>query len=67
MARHANLNWTLPDKLQEWGQVNAALLMDIRDELRKLNAVLACQNFQDIPRILRRVSVNTAKPRKAKN
>jgi hypothetical protein len=38
-----------------------AVLMDIRDELRSIRAVLQCGNFQAIPRVLRRISSNTAK------
>jgi hypothetical protein len=47
--------------------------MDLRDELRlmrgeleRLNRLLHCENFTRIPRVLRRISANTAKPRKAK-
>ena len=43
-----------------------ALLSDIREELRTLNRVFACSNTQAIPRILRRISANTAKPKKKK-
>lgn len=35
-----------------WERVRVALLMDIRDELQQLNRVLACSNFQAIPRKL---------------
>ncbi|BAQ16071.1 hypothetical protein [Methyloceanibacter caenitepidi] len=63
MARKKNVNWDLPDK-NSWDAANLALLMDIRDELQKLNALLACRNFTDIPTILRGIRTNTAKPRK---
>jgi hypothetical protein len=43
-----------------------AVLMDLRDELKAIRAILECHNTQAIPRILRRISANTAKPRKAK-
>ena len=36
MHRHADVTWTLPDQLT-WEQVNAAILMDIRHQLRELN------------------------------
>ncbi len=42
------------------------VLIDIRDELQALNRLLACPNFIGIPRTLRRISANTAKPRKRK-
>jgi hypothetical protein len=32
-----------------------AVLMDIRDELKSLNAIFKCKNFQDIPKILRSI------------
>lgn len=46
-----------------------AVLMDIRDELKIVSqrlSVLGCSNFLAIPRTLKRISRNTAKPRKAK-
>lgn len=57
-----------------------SVLMDIRDELKSLNSksefirentlavksTLSCSNFQRVPRILERISANTAKPRKKK-
>ena len=47
-----------------WDGVQTAVLMDIRDELKKLNQLLGCENFIAIPSILRAVRANTAKPRK---
>lgn len=50
----------------DWGKVPIAVLMDIRDELKKMNAtlsVLNCSNFIAIPEILRKVSRNTTKPK----
>jgi hypothetical protein len=41
-----------------------ALLMDIRDELQRLNEVLHCSNFLAVPRKLDRIARNTAKPRR---
>lgn len=43
-----------------------ATLMDIRDEMKKLNRVFECYNFQRIPRVLDRISANTHKPKKRK-
>jgi len=72
MARHKDENWNLnegsPNKTG--GEtvpsetVTNALLMDIRDELKRLNAVLHCTNFLDIPRQLRLICQNTTKPKK---
>lgn len=43
------------------------VLMDIRDELQKLNAVFSCHNFQQIPGVLRGIRRNTAKPKRRKS
>jgi hypothetical protein len=48
-------------------QAQLAVLMDIRVELQTLNRVLACPNFQAIPQTLKRISRNTAKPRKPRS
>lgn len=68
-TRFKDLNWALPLssdslRIQSWDHVKIALLMDIRDELKQLNCVLGCSNFQNVPHLLRRISANTAKPRK---
>lgn len=59
MARHKNGNWTLNDPVKTWDEVQAALLMDIRDELKELNRTLACYRVSrmsdDINRIDRRL------------
>lgn len=65
--RHANADWKLRTAL-DGGVYNTdvthALLMDIRAELRKLNRVLECPNFQDIPHRLTAIEKNTRKPRR---
>lgn len=53
-------------KIETWEQVGIAALYDIRDELKELNRLLHCSNFQNIPRKLDRISFNTAKKRKRK-
>jgi hypothetical protein len=40
------------------------VLLDLRDELKRLNTLLHCSNFVAMPAILRRISRNTAKKRK---
>lgn len=50
-----------------WTNAQLAALYDIRDELKRLNSVLNCPNFQAIPRKLDRISKNTAKPRKRRS
>jgi hypothetical protein len=66
--RHKDGAWAIPTdtdgRISGWTYVPIALLMDIRDELKSLNALLHCPNFQAIPRKLDRISKNTAKPRK---
>lgn len=67
--RVANRNWWPAEEngqVPSWERVNLAVLMDLRDELQKLNALLGCRNFTEIPQTLRRISANTAKKRKAK-
>lgn len=49
-----------------WEKVGIAALYDIRDELKRLNVLLHCANFLDVPRRLERIARNTAKPRKRK-
>ena len=43
-----------------------ACLMDIRDELKRLNSLLYCPNFTSIPHKLQRIALNTKSRRKRK-
>lgn len=76
MARHKDLNWSLPEgvpnssggRTHEPINVHSALLMDIRDELRAmnremraLNATIQCPNFIRIPRKLEAIRAAIAK------
>lgn len=68
--RLKNLAWGLPP-LDEHGcasydTIQTALLMDIRDELQRLNRTLECPNAQAIPGLLRKIEANTRKQRKKK-
>lgn len=59
MARHKNASWDLPaatvsDPIS-WEHVRVGLLMDIRDELLTLNALLRCPNFVGIPKTLQNI------------
>ena len=70
-TRHKDTNWELTGTTH--ADVQCALLMDIRDELklvtaemRRMNSVIQCSNFIAIPEVLRRISRNTAKPRRKK-
>lgn len=70
MPRFKDVEWDLdsapgaPNRAASWDVVNRALLMDIRDELKKLNRVFECYNFVRIPRVLDRIQRNTAKKKK---
>ena len=74
MARHRNANWTLSGsdsplderEPQSWEQVSIAVLMDIREELQRLNSLLHCHNFLEFPRVLRQIRRNTTKKKKAR-
>jgi hypothetical protein len=80
MSNGRHINWELnKDASGNFLTSTATLgvLMDIRDELEKLNRVFKCSNFISIPRVLKcsnfisiprvlRISANTAKPRKKK-
>ena len=59
-TRHKNANWNLNEK-PDWHGVTVAVLMDIRDELQRLNHLLHCQNFQGFPHAIRRIDRRLAK------
>jgi hypothetical protein len=67
-TRHKNVQWNLGDRegRSTWDQVIGALLMDIRDELQRINNVLHCSNFLEIPHKLDSIKRNTAKKRNVK-
>ena len=60
-TRHKDGNWSLPTNsngnIRDWTLVQVALLMDLRDELKKLNRTFDCPNFQAMPRFLRRAAI----------
>jgi hypothetical protein len=72
MARHKDANWNLTGpKIGTWDEVKAALLMDVRDELkevnqqlRNLNSIFNCSNFLSIPRVVAEISHNTKKTKR---
>jgi hypothetical protein len=65
-------NWDLQLTIGDDGNtadnstLQLAVLCVIRDELKKLNGLLHCQNFIEIPSILRSVRRNTAKKKRPK-
>lgn len=68
MARHKDCNWDLPDRelsgKYSWDTVQTSILMDIRDELKRMNARLNCPRFIEIPYVLEKIEKNTRKKRK---
>ncbi len=61
MARRKDVNWNISEPTQTWVEVQAAILMDIRDELKELNRTVGCYNARAIPYILRGIRKNTQK------
>jgi hypothetical protein len=52
---HRNLHWSIwrdEEGSAEPDQVQIAVMQDIRDELQKLNELLGCINFRNIPHVL---------------
>lgn len=66
--RRANVTWNVAaeDGTISWEGVTAAVLMDIRDELQKLNRVLACPAFLGIPVRLQAIQRNTTRRKRKK-
>ncbi len=67
--------WVYSDKHndREWSWMQLEMLESVRNvmeevraELKRINSTLQCSQFQAIPSTLRRISRNTAKPRKKK-
>lgn len=70
-TRYRNRNWSVVDDCGNLshsvkGGAILATLMDIRDELQRLNTLLHCPNFAEIPKSLVSIKRNTAKPRPQK-
>ena len=59
-----DLDWLVADEhgdMPTWERIGIAVLMDIRRELRRLNAAIYCQNFLAMPHHLKRIARNTEK------
>jgi hypothetical protein len=68
-TRRKDVNWRLnelPSGNAPTDDAQLAVLMDIRDELKRLNSVLHCTNFLAIPSKLDAIRRNTAKKRRKK-
>jgi hypothetical protein len=59
-----NGKWTRESIRTQLAENSRDLLEQILTELRTLNRTLACTSFQAIPNVLKRISRNTAKPRR---
>lgn len=65
--KRSDADWNTPtDTGFTWQHVEVELLMDIRDELKRLNELLNCHNFIRIPTVLDSIYRNTRKPVKRK-
>jgi len=69
----ANVKWTIRSQGISWEEAHGAIFMDIREELRAQTVALEqmamrlnCHETLSIPSILRRISFNTAKPKRQK-
>lgn len=72
-TRQKDCKWSIDINAGGYSAAHLAVLMDIRDELKvqtveltKMNSILHCSNFLEIPQILRKIRGNTAKPRASK-
>lgn len=66
MRKHKDVEWTMPERMSDgtWEQVGIIVLMDIRDELKRLNTLLCCPNFTRILATLDAIKTNTKKRQK---
>lgn len=67
MRTTKNCDWALTpnvDGKYDFPAAQLAVLMDIRDELKRLNNVLQCPNFIAVPAKLDQIAKNTRKRRK---
>jgi hypothetical protein len=68
-TRRKDYDWNTgnPGTVMTWEGAQLAVLMDIRDELKKLNTLLHCYNFTTIPATLRGIRAKLpTRRRKAK-
>jgi hypothetical protein len=65
--RHKDVSWRIrPNDGGDysWEVAHVAILMELRDELKKLNSLTYCQNFTGIPQTLKSIVKNTRRPRR---
>lgn len=61
MARRKDVNWNIPEGTPTTNEAMLAVMMDLRDELKKLNTLLHCWRFIEIPSTLKRIDRRMAK------
>jgi hypothetical protein len=57
-----NQEWDVPNNSMESAALD--VLQDIRSELQRLNALLHCDNFVRIPRVLKQIRAHTSRIRR---
>jgi hypothetical protein len=66
-GRFKDVAWNLENEkgaIESWERVQIAVLMDLRDELKALNALLSCYHFMQIPHTLKRIDKRLSQTRK---
>lgn len=63
--KQANCDWDIGNN-RSYEAVQLVVLMDIRHELQRLNSLLHCHNFQQIPRTLTAIRRKLPTPKKRK-
>lgn len=58
--------WMNDDGSVQTDRVQAIVLLDIREELKKLNQLLNCPNFLSVPTSLRVIRRNTTKKKRTR-
>ncbi len=74
MARHKDMNWNLPEgkpcesggNAHKESHIQISLLMDLRDELKRLNSLLHCGSFIRIPSVLDQIAKHTKRPKRGR-
>ncbi len=62
MARFKNSDWNISESTSQPGSPTTmdgailAVLMDVRDELQRLNSLLGCSNFTGLPKDIRAIA-----------
>lgn len=63
---HKNVEWIMPEVVANVDQAQLAVLMDIRDELKGIRALLNCSRIPKALDALREVGVDIRRKQRAK-